>query len=137
MKPRHFLTQLQHDQISAAIGAAESRTTGHIRVYISHHRAPDPVAKATRHFRWQRLHQHPGRNAILIFVAPKSHTFAVVGDQAIDRHCGEAFWQKLTQEMGAHFKTGDFTAALLHAIAQAGAVLTQHFPRELPPVPAV
>ena len=132
MKTGHFLSQLQHDQIIAAIRGAESRTTSHIRVYISHHRAPDPVAKATRHFRWQRLNRHPGRNAVLIFVAPKSQTFAVVGDQAIHQHLGEAFWTNLTAEMAVHFKAGNFTAALLAAINQAGAELARHFPRAAP-----
>jgi uncharacterized membrane protein len=33
------------------------------------------------------------RNAVLIFVAPRAHKYAVVGDVGVHEKCGEEFWK--------------------------------------------
>ena len=70
------------------------------------------------------------RNAVLIFVAPVSQTFAVIGDEAVHRKCGDAFWQQLAAAMTEHFKQGEFTAGLVHGIERAGVLLAAEFPRQ-------
>jgi uncharacterized membrane protein len=129
MKPKHFLSHLQHDQIVKAIRDAETRTTGTLHLFISHAMSPDPVAAAQKEFKTQGLDQLPQQNAILIFIAPRSHTFAVIGGDGIHKQCGDEFWEELTREMAAHFKSGSFTPAVLHAIHRAAEVLVRHFPR--------
>jgi uncharacterized membrane protein len=128
MKPRHFLKQLEHDRIVAAIADAEKKTSGQIRVLVSHRVVDDPVASAGKEFQHLGLHRTPQRNAVLIFVAPRSHRFAVIGDQGVHEKCGEAFWTELTAAMSGHFKQGKFTEGLLHGIARAGELLAAHFP---------
>jgi uncharacterized membrane protein len=76
------------------------------------------------------MDQTKHRNAVLFFVAPASHTFAVIGDEAVHQQCGDAFWQELAGAMTGHFKRGEFTAGLLHGVARAGALLAEHFPRQ-------
>ena len=67
---------------------------------------------------------------MLIFVAPRSRNFAIVGDQAIHERCGESFWRDVTAQMTEHFRQGQFTQGIVHAVAKAGALLGEHFPRQ-------
>jgi uncharacterized membrane protein len=68
------------------------------------------------------------RNGVLIYVAPKAHKFAVIGDQAVHGKCGDVFWQALAAEMSGHFKKSDFTEGILHGVRKAGELLAAHFP---------
>ena len=128
MKHRDFLNQLQHDDIVAAIRAAEQKTSGEIRVFISHKQVADPVAAAQAHFTRLGMTKTRHRNAVLIFVAPVAHKFAVIGDEGVHQKCGAAFWRALADEMTGHFKTAEFTAGIVHGIRKAGELLAAHFP---------
>jgi uncharacterized membrane protein len=75
------------------------------------------------------MHKTRERNAVLIFVAPKAHKFAVVGDKAIHEKCGEQFWQHVVDGMRVHFQDEKFSHALTEAINEVGKVLATHFPR--------
>jgi len=121
--------RIDHDRVVAAIGAAERKTSGEIRVLLARHKAPDPVAAAQEHFERLGMTKTQHRNGVLIFLAPRSRTFAVIGDTAVHEKCGDAFWVELATAMTAHFKRGDFTAGLVHGIEHAGALLAEHFPR--------
>ncbi len=129
MDPRAFSQHLHHAGIVAAIQAAEERTTGQIRVIISPKRIADPVAAAGRDFRRLSLHQNPGRNAVLIFVAPRARQFAVIGDTAVHAQCGDPFWRQLAGTMGGYFRLGEFTPGIIHGVQTAGELLATHFPR--------
>jgi uncharacterized membrane protein len=129
MNPDDFITRLQHDQIVQAIHEAEHNTTGQIRIFISHAPTPDPLAAGKKHFEKLRLHHHAHRNAILIFVAPKSQTFAILGDEQIHTRIGDPAWQSLATEMATHFKSNHPMQAIITAIQQAGKLLATHFPK--------
>ena len=60
------------------------------------------------------------RNAVLIFVAPRTHKFAVIGDAGVHTHCGDIFWRELTEEMTGHFRKSEFTSGIMHGIRRAG-----------------
>jgi uncharacterized membrane protein len=128
MRHRKFVSQLAHERIHAAIQDAEQKTSGEIRVMVSHKAAPNPVATAQDAFRRLGMQATKHRNAVLIFVAPRSRTFAVIGDEAVHAKCGDAFWRDLTTAMTGHFKRGEFTDGLLHGINRAGELLAAHFP---------
>lgn len=130
MKTRAFLNQLQHDEIVAGIRAAEQRTSGEIRVCVSHKTTDDPVAAARKEFVRLGMARTTQRNGVLIFVAPRSHRFAIIGDTAIHERCGDPFWQEVAAEMSGRFKRGEFTAGIVHAVQKAGELLAQHFPRK-------
>ena len=121
---------VDHDRVVAAIAAAETRTSGRIRVLLARHRAPHPIAAAQKHFRKLSIAQLPQHNGVLIFVAPRSRTFAVIGDRGVHEKCGEGFWQEMAAAMTGYFKKGDFTEGLLHGVERAGALLAEHFPPE-------
>jgi len=128
MKANDFLNQLRHDEIVAAIKNAERKTSGEIRVFISHKQVTDPVAAAQAQFVRLGMTKTHHRNGVLIFVAPRARKFAVIGDMAVHEHCGNIFWQALAAEMTGHFKQAEFTAGIIHGIQKAGELLAAHFP---------
>lgn len=127
-----FLTKtlpLEHARVQAAIAAAEARTSGEIRVVVSRRPAADAVAEATRQFTRLGMTRTAERNGVLIFIAPSSRTFAVLGDTAVHARCGDSFWPELAAAMEAAFRQGDFTGGLVLGIERAGELLAVHFPR--------
>ena len=130
MRTKDFLSRLEHERIVSAIREAESKTSGEIRVYIQRGKfETDPVMVAQKKFQRLGMYKTRERNAVLIFVAPRAHKFAIVGDQAIHEKCGEQFWQHIVDEMRAHFQNEKFSQALTEAINEVGKVLATHFPR--------
>lgn len=123
------LPSIDHDRIVAAIRAAEQRTSGEIRVVVSRRKAADAIAAAQQQFNRLGMTQTSARNGVLIFVAPRSRTFAVIGDTAVHERCGDAFWRALADAMAEYFRRGEFTAGVTHGIERAGALLAEHFPR--------
>jgi uncharacterized membrane protein len=129
MTAAKFLRQLRHDDIVAAIREAEKKTSGELRVFISRKPVEDTVGAAQAHFVEMGMQKTRERNGVLIFVAPRSHRFAVVGDSAVHERCGESFWKELAAEMSGHFAKSDFTSGIIHGVKKAGELLAQHFPR--------
>jgi len=123
------MPKIDHLRVVATIGVAEKRTSGEIRVVIARHRATEPVAAARQQFERLGMTRTRQRNGVLIFLAPRSRTFAVIGDTAIHDKCGGEFWRELAAAMTGHFSRGDFTDGLVHGIIRAGALLAEHFPR--------
>src|SRR3974390_325090 len=128
MKTRKFLAQLQHNEMVAAIREAEQKTSGEIRVFVSRKPVLDPLTEAQSHFLEMHMDKTRERNGVLIFVAPHSHKFAVVGDTAVHERCGEQFWNQLTAEMSQHFRDSHFTRGIVLGVRQDGALLAPHFP---------
>jgi uncharacterized membrane protein len=113
-----------------AIHEAESKTSGEIRVLIQRGKLnSDPLVAAQRKFHRLGMHKTHQRNAVLIFVAPRVHKFAVVGDNAIHEKCGDEFWQLVVEKMRTHFLTENFSDALIEAVKEIGTVLASHFPK--------
>jgi uncharacterized membrane protein len=130
MRTREFLTKLEHDRIVAAIREAESKASGEIRVVIQRGKLKsDPLVAAQKKFHRLGMHKTRERNAVLIFVAPRVHKFAVVGDNAIHERCGDEFWQRVVETMRVHFRNEKFNDALIDAVNEVGKVLAAHFPR--------
>ncbi len=124
------IPKIDHARVVSAIHAAEQRTSGEIRVVVSRQKAPDAMAAAQSQFDRLGMAKTAARNGVLIFIAPGSRTFAVIGDTAVHEKCGDAFWRELADAMAEHFRRGEFTAGLIHGIDRAGALLAEHFPRQ-------
>jgi uncharacterized membrane protein len=130
MRSREFLSKLEHDRIVRAIREAESKTSGEIRVYVQRGKLnADPLIVAQKQFQKLQMDRTQERNAVLIFVAPRVHKFAVVGDKAVHEKCGDEFWQRIVEGMRMHFQNEKFSHALVEAIKEIGKVLAAHFPR--------
>ena len=130
MRAKEFLNQLDHERIVAAIRDAEQKTSGDIRVYISHRKIEDVMDAAAKRFHKLGMHKTRHRNAVLIFLAPRTQRFAILGDAAIHEKCGDAFWQEETREMTTYLKNGEPLTAILNAVARLGSRLATEFPRQ-------
>src|SRR5881409_4459324 len=109
MRTKEFLSHLEHDRIVAAIREAESKTSGQIRVFMQRGKMDvEPLIAAQKKFHRLGMHKTLERNAVLIFVAPRAHKFAVVGDKAIHEKCGDEFWQRVVNGMRTHFQNENF-----------------------------
>jgi uncharacterized membrane protein len=131
MRTKEFLSKLEHDRIIQAIQDAELKSSAQVRVYIQRGKLNgDPLNAAQKKFHKLGMHRTPERNAVLIFVAPRAHKFAVVGDTATHEKCGETFWQQVVNVMHEHFRSARFSDAIVEAVREIGRVLAQYFPRK-------
>jgi len=130
MRTKEFLSKLEHDRIVRAIQQTEAKTSGQIRVYVQRGKLNvDPLIAAQKRFHKLGMQKTPEQNAVLIFVAPRAHKFAVVGDKAVHEKCGEEFWQSLVDAMRVHFQNEKFSHAIVEAVEEIGKVLAAHFPK--------
>src|SRR5258706_10050893 len=129
MKATEFLHELRHEDIVQAVRDAEQKTSGEIRVFISRKSVEDPVVAAQKAFQKLGMERTRDRNGVLIFVAPRSHNFAVIGDTGVHSRCGSSYWTNVAAEISGHFKRGEFTRGILLGVKKAGDLLAQHFPR--------
>jgi uncharacterized membrane protein len=132
MKMKHLLSALEHDRVHQAIRSAEEGTSGDIVLFISHRKAEDPLAAAKHEFTKLRLETATDKNSLLIFLAPKSQKFAVVGGTALHEKVGQAWWNELIALLTRHFKESRYTDGLVATIEQAGRALKTHFPASAP-----
>ena len=123
------IPKVAHERVVAAIREAEAKTTGEIRVVVARHKAKDPVADAKAYFGKFGMGKAESRNGILIFVAPRSRNFAVIGDTGIHAKCGDAAWAGIASSMSERFRSGDFTEGIIHGIERAGELQARAFPR--------
>jgi uncharacterized membrane protein len=128
MKTKHLFAALDHDRITAAIQKAEKHTSGEIRVYVSHRKVADPRHAGAHQFVKLGMDKTKHCNAVLIFIAPESQNFAILGDTAVHARCGEAFWENVAGAMRELFRQGKFTEGIVHGIDTVGKLLAQHFP---------
>jgi uncharacterized membrane protein len=115
--------------VREAIAAAESRSSGEIRVVVCADPVKDALEAARSEFTRLNMQATRERNAVLILVAPASQNFAIIGDQGVDARCGTGFWQTIAADMGSHFGRGQFTDGMIEAVRSVGEVLAKYFPR--------
>jgi uncharacterized membrane protein len=130
MRTKEFLNRLEHEKIVDAIRAVEAASSAEIRVYLQRGKLElDPLPAAKRKFDQLGMHRTRQHNAVLIFIAPRVHKFAVVGDKAIHEKCGDILWRSVVGKMREKFQKEKFSEAIVEAIGDIGAVLAEHFPR--------
>ena len=129
MHPKHFIDKLDDAKIVEAIKRAEQSTSGEIRVSVSHRNHVDALSAAQKRFFAFGMDRSPQRNAVLIFFAPRAHTFAIWGDLGVHEKCGDNFWQEATAQISRQLKAGQLTLAVEEAVRDVSEVLARHFPR--------
>ena len=129
MRLKRFLDRLDRDRIVRAIQAAESRSRGEIRVHASNRAVVDVQKAAVAQFERLGMAGTAEGTGVLIFVAPLSHNFAVLGDHGIHAKCGNELWREVAAAMEKDFRAGRFGDGIVKAVERAGEVLAEHFPR--------
>lgn len=130
MQTNAFLHALDSERIVAAILEVEGRSRGEIRVHVTNQAVTEVEAAARAQFEKLEMTKTALRNGVLIYVAPRSQKFAVIGDAGIHERCGPAFWADVAAAMEADFRAGRFTDGIVKGVHEAGDALARYFPRE-------
>jgi uncharacterized membrane protein len=123
-----FFSAAQDQLLVKAIGEAEVKTSGEIRVHLENHCKLDPVERAWEMFGKLRMHQTEARNGVLFYLAVQDKCFAVVGDEGITQKVDLDFWDSVKSDMEKAFRAGQFVEGLCGGIEAAGEKLSVHFP---------
>lgn len=124
-----FFSDADVEQIVAAIRAAEQKTSGEIRVHVENRCWRDPLQRAADVFAALGMGATELHNGILIYLAVKSHKFAIFADRGINAKVPQAEWNALRDRLAGRFRQGDFCDGLCAAISAIGDTLQAHFPR--------
>lgn len=123
-----FFTPEEEQQIVNAIVVAEKNTSGEIRVHIESHSEKPPLERAQEVFFHLGMDKTASRNGVLFYVGIDDHTFAIIGDEGIDKVVENDFWDCTRDVVIDHFKNGRFAQGLSEGIVRAGDRLKQYFP---------
>ncbi|MCW4469531.1 TPM domain-containing protein [Flavobacterium sp. MFBS3-15] len=127
-KAKDFLTPAEEEAIIAAIGQAEKNTSGEIRVHVENTSEQPPLERAQEVFQQLGMQATEARNGVLFYVGVKDHSFAIVGDEGIDKVVEGDFWDCTKDLVIGHFKEGRFSQGLVEGILRAGDRLKTYFP---------
>ncbi len=127
-KAESFLTKEEEQEIVNAIKIAEKDTSGEIRVHIEDHTEKPPLERAQEVFHLLGMDATTLRNGVLFYVGVSDHTFAIIGDEGIDKVVEEDFWDCTRDIVISNFKEKKFKNGLVAGILRAGERLKQYFP---------
>lgn len=128
-KPESVINDNEKEEIVNAIRAAESRTSGEIRVYIENrNKYVDPVDRAAEVFFKLKMDATRERNGVLLYVALKDRQLAIFGDEGIYNKTGKEYWSGLVHHILGHFNKKDFAAGISEYVHQIGEGLHNFFP---------
>jgi uncharacterized membrane protein len=132
MQHREFVAQLDDSKIARAIATAEEKSSGEIRVFVSRQKPEtdaEALALAQRIFTRLGMTKTKHRNGVLLFFAPATQKFAIIGDSGVHEKCGPAFWEEVAVALTPMLKQREFTSAVISGVERAGKALADHFPR--------
>lgn len=125
---KNFFTPEEEQQIVEAIVAAEKNTSGEIRVHIENHSEKPPLERAQEVFHLLGMDRTAARNGVLFYLATEDHTFAIIGDEGLDKAVEDDFWDCTKDVVIGHFKENRFAQGLSEGILRAGDRLQKYFP---------
>jgi uncharacterized membrane protein len=123
-----FFSEQEKESIVAAIQQAEKSTSGEIRLHVENRCPRDPVHRAKELFMKLDMHKTEKRNGVLIYISVEDHNVAIWGDEGINKHVGQAFWDDEIQLITNYFRNGNFTDGVSKAIIKVGENLKKYFP---------
>ena len=117
--------------IVTAIRTAERGTSGEIRLYVEDFCMRDhPVERAAEIFQLFGMFNTKQRNAVLIYLAEKSHHFAIWGDEGIHQKVGFQFWDAEKKLLRDYFQRDEAAAGIVAAVQLIGERLRDYFPAD-------
>lgn len=125
-----FLSEADRQRVSAAIRAAETRTSGEIRVHLEDHIEDDVLDHAAFVFEELDMHKTKDRNGVLIYVSVSDRKVAVIGDKGINERVPENFWNDVLGVLRSHFAAGTRADGICEAVAMVGEKLVAFHPHQ-------
>ncbi|MBX2972180.1 MAG: TPM domain-containing protein [Flavobacteriales bacterium] len=123
-----LLTETELLRVRDAIGAAEMRTSGEIRVHLEDHIEEDVLDHAAFIFEELGMHRTRDRNGVLIYLSVADRKLAVIGDEGINQRVPENFWNDVVGLLKLHLAAGRAAEGLVEAVHMVGEKLRGHFP---------
>ncbi len=123
-----FLTEAELKQVREAVGKAEERTSGEIRVHLEDHIEEDVLDHAAFIFEELGMHRTRDRNGVLIYLSVADRKVAVVGDQGINARVPANFWNDVVAVLKLHLAAGKRAYGLMEAVHMVGEKLRAFFP---------
>jgi uncharacterized membrane protein len=124
-----YLSSAEQQRIIAAIGAAESRTSGELRIHLEPHCPGNALDRAAAVFDMLKMRETALRNSVLIYCALEDRKFALLGDAGIHEKVGDVFWKNLVDCVQEEIRTNALASGLCLAAETIGESLAKHFPR--------
>lgn len=128
MEAYNAISPEEREILKLAIGKAEKRTSGEIRLFIEDSSEDGPLDRAAYLFKQLDMHKTELKNGVLIYVAYVDRKFSIIGDSGIHAKVGDQFWDEIKLKMLNHFKEGRIVEGLKEAILNSGEALATHFP---------
>ncbi len=123
-----FLSSSDEIAVVEAINEAEKNTSGEIRIHIENHSEKPPLERAKEVFFELKMNETQARNGVLFYIGVADHSFAILGDEGIDKVVEADFWDCTKNVVIENFKAGKFREGLVEGIKNAGEKLKVHFP---------
>ena len=123
-----FLSEADRTRVLDAIGAAEKRTSGEIRVHIEDHIEDDVLDHAAFIFEELDMHRTRDRNGVLIYLSVADRKVAVIGDAGINERVPENFWNDVITVLKQHLAAGRRVEGISEAVHMVGEKLRAFFP---------
>ena len=128
-KQQHFFTAAEQEAIVQAVGEAEKRTSGEIRVYVeSRCSYMNALDRAVEVFHKLKMEATSQRNAVLLYVAMADRQLAVYADEGIYQKEGKVFWNDAVKKILSHFNQQDYAKGIAGVVNEIGESLANHFP---------
>ena len=128
-KKKTFFTDAEKQRVVDAIGKAEHRTSGEIRVFVESKNAyMDPMDRASEIFYNLKMDKTDERNAVLLYIAVKDKQLALFGDEGIYEATGEDYWNNAVKSMLKQITADDIIGGMIHCISSIGETLHDKFP---------
>jgi uncharacterized membrane protein len=125
---KDFLTKEGEQAVVEAIRAAETRTSGEIRVVITSRWIIRPERHAWRLFERLGMTRTRKRNGALIVLFTRRRRLVVLGDRELNAVVDPGYWTRIAGELGALLREGRKLDALCAAIRTLGATMAAHWP---------
>ncbi len=127
-----FFEALDRPAIVEAIKRAETKSFGEIRVHLHHGPVSDALKAARATFKKLGMDKTVHGTGCLLFLAPASRAFAVIGGAGIHEKVGDGFWAEARDAAQALFVDGKFTEGIVAAVDKLGDALALFFPKRGP-----
>lgn len=129
VRAEQLFTDLEKRRIVDAIGEAESRSAGEIRVKVIDSCFGKTRTRAEKEFFRLGVDKTRDASGVLILLVLGQRRIEVVADKGISARVPQAIWDSLVAGMAERFREEAYADGLVSAVQSIGDLLAKHFPR--------